>query len=213
MTPNKQNVWNIRDPKFESDRINPWLKTSPWSGHRSFAYDLLAFVQPARVLELGTHYGASFFAFCQSAKDLGLTTKIVGIDSWEGDIHAGFYGEEVWESVQAIKSTCFTNIDALCIRKLFNDALPDVEDNSVDILHIDGLHTYEAVSHDYKSWLPKLADDGIVLFHDVGKETGYGSHEFWKEISKDLPHYTFEHSWGLGVLFPKGARWYDQMEA
>src|SRR5439155_14171371 len=39
-------------------------------------------------------------------------------------------------------------------------------DKEIDLLFIDGDHSYEAVRADLEVWLPKLKDDGIVAFHD-----------------------------------------------
>ncbi|WP_342479224.1 class I SAM-dependent methyltransferase [Paenibacillus sp. FSL H7-0350] len=56
---------------------------------------------------------------------------------------------------------------ASLLRMTFDEAVGTFEDNSIDLLHIDGLHTYEAIKHDYECWLPKLADNSVVLFHDI----------------------------------------------
>jgi len=36
----------------------------------------------------------------------------------------------------------------------------------IDLLFIDGDHTYEGVVKDIDSWLPKVKDGGMVMFHD-----------------------------------------------
>ena len=79
-----------------------------------------------------------------------------------------------------------------------------VADASVDLLHIDGLHTYEAVREDFQTWRPKLAPDAVVLFHDVHPDRRYGSARYWKQLRRRHPHFEFMHDWGLGVLFPCG---------
>ena len=48
-----------------------------------------------------------------------------------------------------------------------------VLDGPVELLFIDGDHSYEAVRLDAALWLPKLVEGGIVMFHDVGT-AGYG---------------------------------------
>ena len=209
---NEKSTWRFSDTEFASDLLNPNLATSPWSGHRKYAYDLLTFVKPRLIVELGTHYGCSFFAFLQAIKDFDLNLTVYAIDTWVGDEHAGFYGDDVFDLVKETLEKHFKYQNAHLLRKRFDEALDDFEDESIDLIHIDGLHTYEAVKEDFETWLPKLAENGIVLFHDVAPDTGYGSAKYWSEIKRNFPHFNFlYHSWGLGILFPKGDFWYHKM--
>jgi hypothetical protein len=203
--------WEINKAVFESDEMNKWLCTSPWAGHRNFAYDLIRFIKPDNIVELGTHFGCSFFAFCQAVKDFSLKTKLIAVDNWKGDKHAGFYDEKVFNIVKRTVKRYFSALDIELKRKTFKEALKEIENNSISILHIDGLHTYEAVSDDFESWLPKLKKDGIVLFHDIAESTGYGSSLFWKEIKRKYPFLEFTHNWGLGILFPKGDKFFKKI--
>ena len=204
------NKWTITEPKFESDLINPQLKFAYWEGHRDFVYDLINFVKPKLITELGSQYGCSLFTFCQSVKDNNLDTKIRAVDMWSGDIGAPDTGEEVFALVNKIKDTYFSNLDIKLYQMRFDDALPDFEDGSIDILHIDGGHTFEDVDHDLKTWLPKLSEDGIILFHDVYSDIDDGSCVHWRETKKKYSNFfDFEHSCGLGILFPKSDKWYN----
>lgn len=206
--------WEISNPKYESDDLNSFLEVSPWCGHRNFVYDYLKYIKPKNIIELGTHYGCSFFAMCQSMKDNQLNIKLYAVDTWEGDEQAGFYGNEVWESVNKIKQHCFSEQNTVFMRMLFNDAVKEFDDETFDLIHIDGLHTYEAVSEDFQNWLPKLKKDGVILFHDVNSEKKYGTNVFWKEIKQKYSYYfEFKHSWGLGLLFPKGDKLYKELLA
>lgn len=196
--------WTISDPEFQADAVVPLNPVYPWGGHRGFAYDLVRWMRPARIVELGVHWGTSFFAFAQAIKDDKLPTELIGVDTFRGDEHAGFYGDEVLETVRRIIERYFQVQNVALRPMLFSEALGGVGDESVDLLHIDGLHTQEACRFDYTAWLPKLAPEGVVLFHDTAPSTGYGSAVFWKEVSASHPSFAFEHSWGLGVLFPRG---------
>jgi predicted O-methyltransferase YrrM len=162
---------------------------------------LIAMTRPRRLVELGTHWGTSYCAFCQAVKELRLSTACFAVDTWQGDSHAGYYTSEVLDNLAAHHNQHYTMFSEL-VRSTFDDAMPRFADKSIDILHIDGLHTYEAVAHDFETWLPKVSDRGVVLLHDieVRDRPGFGVWRFWDEIKQRYPHFAFHHSHGLGVL-------------
>ena len=211
---NHDEPWVVSDPSYDADQLNPKLKFAYWEGHRDFAYDLLHFVRPARLVELGSQYGCSLFTFCQAVRDFKLNTEINAVDMWSGDIGAEITGEEVYALVQKTAATYYPEVKLHLFQMRFDQALPDFADESIDILHIDGGHTFEDVERDFTTWLPKLKENGIVLFHDVYSPIDQGSCDHWEKTKKEYDcYFDFTHSCGLGVLFPKGRYWYDKLEA
>src|SRR5947209_833953 len=133
-----------------------------WSGHIPFACDVVASVQPSVFVELGTHYGESYFAFCQAIEDLAAPCSAFAVDTWQGDAHTGQYGEQVFEEVNAYNEAHYASFSTL-LRTTFDQAVEQFASESIGILHIDGLHSYEAVRHDFETWFPKVQPRGVVL--------------------------------------------------
>jgi GT2 family glycosyltransferase len=172
-----------------------------WVGHLPFAAWLIKEVNPKIFVELGTHSGNSYFAFCQSIQQSRLQTKSYAVDTWQGDEHAGGYTDEVYVAVSTHNDRHYRAFSRL-LRTTFDEAAGYFSDGSVDLLHIDGLHTYDAVRHDYEHWLPKLAPGAVVLFHDINvRERDFGVWKLWEELQQEHPNnIAFSHSNGLGVL-------------
>lgn len=167
-------------------QLNPsYIAPSAWWEHVPIAHWLVANLKPQTIVELGTHYGVSFFAFCQAAKEYSQQSFVYAVDTWAGDEHAGAYENNVYEQVLAHQRGNYSQISSL-LRQTFDEAAAYFADNSVEMLHIDGLHTYEAVKHDYETWLPKLKDGGTILFHDINvREREFGVWELWRELCND----------------------------
>ncbi|QDU10957.1 class I SAM-dependent methyltransferase [Gimesia aquarii] len=197
MQNNNITIENILTPEFLSD-------IDSWHGHIPFAFELIKNLKPKRFVELGTHKGDSYLAFCQAVNHYQTETECFSVDTWQGDEHAGeapeLYGENIYETLAAYHDEKYHTFSTLMKMK-FDDALSSFEDGSIDLLHIDGLHTYEAVKHDFETWLPKLSNRGVILFHDTIVNYGnFGVWKLWDELLEHYPGFGFSHSYGLGVL-------------
>ncbi len=181
---------------------------SPWTGHLPFAFWLVKALRPRSLVELGTHSGNSYFAFCQAIAAFAPAARAFAVDSWAGDDHAGHYGEQVFAEVSRINALHFAGFSTL-LRMTFDEArpyFPTTEtdggpDDGIDLLHIDGLHTYDAVRHDFDTWRSALSRRAVVVFHDTNvREREFGVWRVFRELASEYPSFEFDHSHGLGVL-------------
>jgi hypothetical protein len=173
---------------------------SAWHAHVPFAQWLVSVTRPGLIVELGTHNGISYAAFCETVLQERLATRCYAVDSWAGDDHAGHYDESVYTGLRAFHDGRYSAFSEL-LRMSFDEARDAIADGTVDLLHIDGFHSYDAVRHDFEGWLPKLSPRAVVLLHDINVlERGFGVARFWAEVEGRFPSFSFLHGHGLGVL-------------
>src|SRR5512147_2176439 len=63
---------------------------SAWGGHVPFAHWIVRATRPRLLVELGTHCGVSYSAFCEAVVRDSLDTRCFAVDTWQGDEQAGF---------------------------------------------------------------------------------------------------------------------------
>lgn len=73
-----------------------------------------------------------------------------------------------------------------------NEAIEHIEDESLDLVYIDGLHTYEGCKNDIEKWLPKIKPGGYIAGHDYGSKHFPGVKEAVDEFF--TPDKTFRDS-------------------
>ena len=173
---------------------------SAWIGHAPFLKFLIRELKPSTFVELGVHNGFSYFVGCQAIQECKVQTNAFAVDHWVGDSQAGFYDESVFQSVLDLnkKYSTFSTL----LKMSFYQALNHFEESSIELLHIDGFHSYESVRKDFETWLTKMSADGVVLLHDIHvRRDTFGVHKFWDEIKVKYKTLEFVGSHGLGIVF------------
>jgi uncharacterized protein YbcI len=199
-TKNQETTINFLNYPICFARPNRLIPDSAWLEHVPFGMFIVDYIRPKCIVELGAYAGVSYCSFCQSVKQLFIDAHCYAVDTWRGDEHGGYFGDEVLNDLRNHHDPLYGGFSRL-IQSTFDEAVNYFPDHSIDLLHIDGYHTYEAVKHDFETWLPKVSSRGIVLFHDVNvRENNFGVWKFWEEVKKIYPHQEFYHQHGLGIL-------------
>jgi hypothetical protein len=146
-----------------------WLEAeSAWLEHAPFAFWIVDALRPRSLIELGTHDGYSYFAFCQAVKHLELDTRCHAVEH-RGDERADFCGEAAFCDLRSYHDGRHSTFSVL-IRWTFDDAPPHLADQSIDLFHIGGCHDYEQFKRQFAAWRPRLSDRGVVLFHNNNEQ-------------------------------------------
>ncbi len=169
-----------------------------WRGLGSIAYEIIRYYRPRRVVELGSYGGFSTCAMALALREYVPGGKLVAVDSWEGDIQTGLFSELVYRQFLEFRSHLGLEEIITPLRMTFAAARQNVS-RDIELLHIDGLHTFGAVSHDFRAYRPLMSPGALVMFHDVNAHF-LGMRLFWALTVLRHTGAMVPYSSGLGVV-------------
>lgn len=122
--------------------------------------------KPKKVIEIGTARGGTLYALCQVSAD---DATIVSIDLPGGPFGGGYSKEDI-EKFKTFKKPRQT----LHFLRKNSHEMSTVQQvgrllgrKSVDVLLIDGDHSYSGVKTDWDLYSPLVKDGGLICLHDI----------------------------------------------
>ena len=199
--------------------------TERYKGRGNFAWisgwqvesELLSMLESARqakpkvIAEIGTARGATLLPWCRMAQ-----AKVLSIDL-EGGIHGGgylpirqrLYQEFTWGRPGVQLHLLQENSQSPATVAKAKEFL---QNDAIDVLFIDGDHTYQGVKKDFELWSPLVRPGGLIFFHDILPHKTVEHCEvdkLWAELKPRYPHAEFigdpKQGWaGIGMLTQPG---------
>jgi predicted O-methyltransferase YrrM len=164
-------------------------------------------MQPRRILEIGTAEGGVFWLLCRMA---AADATLISLDLPPQERYSG--GNKIDINLESMK------IPGQTVHVIHGDShAPETPgqvqkilgDQLLDLLFIDGDHTYEGVSQDYMMYSPLVRPGGMIVFHDIVKSIWPGCQvdRFWGELeqntslgAKAIIGYVPSHYGGIGLV-------------
>jgi len=162
--------------------------------------------KPKIIMEIGTARGGTLFLF---SRIFPKNSFIISLDLPGGEFGAGYPWWEIplYKSFSKDKQIHLIRVDSHKIKTL-EKVKNILGDRKIDLLFIDGDHTYRGVKKDFQFYNPLVRKGGIIAFHDIVQHP-LGSKcqmvRFWSEIKKRYDYKEFVEDWqqnwaGIGVI-------------
>lgn len=177
---------------------------------RSEILQLLKIIElraPKYVLEIGTANGGTLFLFsrvsadnaCMISLDLPLGPFGGGYPAWKRTFYKSFAKKE--QTIRLIRADSHEQATQEKVAAI-------LQANKIDLLFIDGDHTYEGVKKDVEMYEPLVKDGGMIVLHDIvsqREEHGCGVDRYWNEIKGKKEYQEFvenpdQRGAGLGLI-------------
>jgi len=171
------------------------------------ALEIIEASQPKVVVEIGTAGGGNFFLLSRAAQRDGHLVSV--------DLPSGRWGEgyQVWK-VPIFKRLLVRGQRSHFIRAdshdaaTVNEVVRVLQGEPVDVLFIDGDHSYEGVKKDFDLYSTLVRRGGLVFFHDIVRHPASADchvDRLWNELHHRYESREFveniEQGWGgIGLI-------------
>src|SRR6266404_1658332 len=170
------------------------------AAHVSFAMTIVDLLRPRTIVELGTTDGILYCAFCQAVRELRLDARCYGVSNGHFETDGNSKPSTSFADWRKAHDDLYTGFSQL-LTEATDHPVELFDQDSVDLLHLNGSLSYESARNEFASWLPKLSRKSVVLLSDTNLHQGTpGTSKLWEELKSDYPHFEFGHASGLGLL-------------
>lgn len=126
------------------------------------------------IVEIGAEFGMSASLFCKFAD---ISVRIYSVDLFPGNLmnvhQANLSAARMGGRSRQLKG------DSAQIGRAWSLG-------KIDLLFIDGDHSYEGVQRDIAAWIPHVKPAGIVIFHDAAPKSNLNPHPLHYEVNQAI---------------------------
>ena len=152
-----------------------------------FLYQLAKIIQAKTILEMGTSFGISTSYLAMGAPDASVITL-------EGDPVIAQMAQTNFESLNLANIRMHTGPFEQTLDQVMTEISP------IDLVYLDGHHTYDATMEYFFRLLPRMSSSGIFIFDDI--HWSKGMNRAWKEICSHHEIRATIDLYSLGLVFP-----------
>lgn len=168
------------------------------------------------IVEIGTAKGGTLYVWCRVAEPDAL---IVSIDLPGGPFGGGYTLKDM-KTFRSYKrkhqKLCFLRLDSHK-QTTVKELKQKLKGQEIDLLFIDGDHTYSGVKKDFQLYAPLVKRNGLVVLHDILYHPEVPQckvNKFWNELKRRFTYKEFKkpkENWGwgqwggIGVIYYKDA--------
>lgn len=152
-------------------------------------------------VEIGSWQGKSTVCIARGlrAKNQAVLTCIDPFDASGDNESSDEYGDRATDLGGPLRRAFEENLAAADVRDLI-DVRPGLShehaasiEESIDLLFLDGNHSYESVRRDFEDWSPKIRAGGFLALHDVVHPVHAGPRRVVDELIVDNPDWINGH--------------------
>ena len=122
----------------------------------------------ATMVEIGSYIGASANFLAAAAQEIGGEPVVHCVDTW----HNEGMSEGLRDTWPEFQTNTLRYASLIIPHRGHSVDVGSTFDEQIDLLFLDGDHSYEGCRADVLAWLPHLKPGGVVVMHDYGWAEG-----------------------------------------